>query len=343
MQSELPGVKQLSLFGDVDQAKHICLDCGVDISHRRRDAQRCETCASYRNRERANISYRENRTRVLERAKIRQQRPEYRQLRQEWEEKNSDKIQVYRQRAKQKGRQKTGYNPEGRTCEDCGTDISQRGHNAKKCVPCSTLPARLCGVCHSDISHKGARAVFCSEQCKQFDRLSKELEGYSKLCTKCNVTKEHGEFRLHYNRRGSVCKNCEANATREYVQALPVEERRRRRRIQGRREKDIRANLPPEQKESLRTEARQAHRRRLYGPEFDENKLYADQDGKCAVCKCPKLLEELELDHDHATKKLRGFLCKNCNFKLVPRYERFPPNRRDSRYLNEYLAKGKHL
>ena len=155
------------------------------------------------------------------------------------------------------------------------------------------------------------------------------------------LPKEHGEFRLHYSRRGSVCKSCEANATREYFQSLPLEERRRRRRIQGRREKDKKDNLPPAQKELLRTKIRQDHRRRLYGPDFDENRLYAEQAGKCAICRIPKCLEDLELDHDHETKKLRGFLCKNCNFKLVPRYEKFPPQRQDWPYLNEYLKKGR--
>ncbi len=341
MQSAESDVQQLNMFADAAKEKHLCLDCGTDISHQRRDAQLCEPCSYSRTKERAKNFYRENRTRVLQRAKSRQQTPEYKQLRQEWEEKNPEKIKIYRQRHKQKYRVKTGYNPEGRTCEDCHADISHRGHNAKKRVPCSTSPARTCVVCRIDISHKGPRTTFCSEQCKQRDRQSNELEGYVKTCTKCNETKEHGEFRLHYNRRGSVCKSCEASATQEYQQALPVEERRRRRRIQGQRERDEKANLPLEQKTLLRTQKRKAHRRRLYGPDFDEDRLYSEQKGKCAICGIPKSLEELELDHDHVTGRPRGFLCKNCNFKLLPRYERFPPERQDWPYLNGYLTKGK--
>ena len=317
------------------------MDCGVDISHRRRDAQRCEPCSYIRTKEHANNYYRENRTRVLQRIKSRQQTPEYKQLRQEWEKKNSQRLQEYRQREKQKHREKTGYNPEGRTCEDCDADISHRGHNAKKCVPCSTPIARTCIVCRIDISHKGARAQFCSEQCKQHDQRSKELEGYTRICTKCSETKEYGEFRLHYNRRDSTCKSCEANATREYYQALPVEERRGRRRIQGERERIKKANLPLEQKTMLRTKARKAHRRKLYGSDFDEDRLYSEQKGKCAICRIPKSLEEMDLDHDHVTGRPRGFLCKNCNFKLVSRYERFPLQYQDSPYLNSYLSKDK--
>ena len=155
MQSAESDVQQLNMFADAAKEKHLCLDCGTDISHQRRDAQLCEPCSYSRTKERAKNFYRENRTRVLQRAKSRQQTPEYKQLRQEWEEKNPEKIKIYRQRHKQKYRVKTGYNPEGRTCEDCHADISHRGHNAKKCVPCSTSPARTCVVCRIDISHKG--------------------------------------------------------------------------------------------------------------------------------------------------------------------------------------------
>ena len=163
------------------------------------------------------------------------------------------------------------------------------------------------------------------------------------VCIKCKETKEYIAFRMHYNRRDPVCKSCEANAARVYAGALPVQERQRRRRIQGERERIKKANLPPEQKAMLRTKARKAHRRKLYGPDFDEDRLYSEQDGKCAICRTPESLEELELDHDHETetKRPRGFLCKNCNFKLLPRYERFPPQHQDSPYLNAYLRRGK--
>ena len=87
---------------------------------------------------------------------------------------------------------------------------------------------------------------------------------------------------------------------------------------------------------------RQAHRRKRYGPDFDENELYSEQEGKCAICGIDKLLDELEIDHDHETGRLRGFLCKHCNLKLLPRYEKkFPEKHRDSPRLNVYLLRGK--
>ena len=64
--------------------------------------------------------------------------------------------------------------------------------------------------------------------------------------------------------------------------------------------------------------------------------------GRCAICGIPQSLEDLELDHDHITRMPRGFLCKNCNFKLLPRYERFPPQHQDWHVHEcEYLKKGK--
>ena len=341
MHSEMLSVQRLDLFADTAQEKHLCLECGVDISHRRRDARRCEPCSTIRNRQRAKNHYWENRPEKLQYMKRRGQNPEYKQLRQEWEERNPERFPVYRERSKQKHREKTGYNPEGRTCEDCHADISQRGHRAKKCVPCSTRPARTCVVCGIDISYRGGRAQFCSEQCKQHDHRSKELEGYTKACTKCNEEKQYSEFGLHYSLRRSVCKICEVKGQSERYRNFTPEQRVSRRRIQGQRERIKKANLPPEQKAILAIEARKAHRRKLYGPDFDEDKLYSEQKGKCAICEIPKSLEQLELDHDHVTGRPRGFLCKNCNLKLLPRYERFPPQRQDWPYLNEYLRKGK--
>ena len=340
MQSEVSSVRQLDMFADGVREEHFCFDCGVDISHRRRDARRCEPCSTIRDRERAKNHYWANRTEKLEYMKRRRQTPEGKQIHQAWREKNPHKVLAYRQRQRQKHREKTGYNPEGRTCEDCNADISHRGHNAKRCVPCSTPPARTCIVCDNDIGKRGP-SKFCSEECKVQDRRLKESMGWTMTCTKCNETKEYSEFRMHYSRRDSTCKSCESNATREYYQALPVEERRRRRRIQGQRERDKKAKLPPQQKTILRTKARQDHRRKLYGADFDEDRLYSEQEGKCAICEIPKSLEELELDHDHATGRLRGFLCKNCNFKLLPRYEKFPHRHQDSPLLNGYLLKGK--
>ena len=330
------------MTSDAEQENHLCLDCGIDISHRSRKALRCKPCVNNLTKERARDYYYGNRTRVLQHIKSRQQTPEYKQWRQEWEERNPKKILEYRRREKEKYRNKTGYDPDGRTCEECDADISSRGHNAERCVPCSTPVAKKCLVCDSEIRKRGP-SRFCSKHCKQRHQQSKELRGYAKTCTKCSEAKEHSEFGLHYNRRRSVCKTCEVKGQTARYYNFTAEQRTKRNHRKLELGRIKRNNQSPEEREKEKITRRQAHRRTLYGRDFDENRLYAEQDGRCAICRSPRPLNELELDHDHETKRVRGFLCKNCNFKLLARYEKFPrqhPQHQDSPRLNAYLSRG---
>ena len=45
------------------------------------------------------------------------------------------------------------------------------------------------------------------------------------------------------------------------------------------------------------------------------NKLFEEQEGRCAICgKHQSYLKKgLSVDHDHVTGKIRGLLCNNCN------------------------------
>ena len=50
----------------------------------------------------------------------------------------------------------------------------------------------------------------------------------------------------------------------------------------------------------------------------DFNKLMITQNGVCAICKNPPTVHArnrgvLCVDHDHATGKVRGLLCRPCN------------------------------
>ena len=347
-----------------DKEINRCVVCGTDISDRARNARLCKSCLAARVKEqkrkdyrdnravrsqRAKDYYRENRTSVLQRVKNYQQTLEHKEKRQAWKARNPEKLQMYQDRRRQRYRERAGYSPAGRTCEKCHAAIEvDRGHNAKWCRTCSTPPARTCMVCQNDISGKGARAQFCSKRCNIRYHEKKESTGYTKRCTACREAKHNTEFGWHNHRRRSVCKSCEVRLQSERYYKFTPEQRANRNTLRREREQDRKAKRSPEEKAIETTRARQAARRKLYGPAFDESKWYSNQGGKCAICRTPSALEDLEVDHEHGVvtpggfQHPRGLLCKSCNFGLLPRYENFfPLQYQDSPFLNAYLARGK--
>ena len=50
--------------------------------------------------------------------------------------------------------------------------------------------------------------------------------------------------------------------------------------------------------------------------EYD--KMLENQQGKCAICRCDRKIQKrnFAVDHCHATGKIRGILCGNCNSGL---------------------------
>ena len=350
----------------------LCIVCGEDISHRSPKAQYCEPCYQTHERElnraRANKAYAEQPEKKIAQAKAYAQTPEGQASRLEWKQNNPERLRTYRDRKRQAHRERVGYNPDGRSCSDCLTDISHRGGRAKYCEDCSEKrygkQVRTCTVCGQDISHMGGKAIYCGDECRiQHSRL-KEESGAEKTCNQCGETKPYLEFPSHKGIRTSPCKACRAATARVARENLTPEQRTEK----NQKKRAHSANRPPDQKERDKAiqRSRKANRsldqkkkdkvsqrnslmKRRYGPEFDERALYDSQNGLCAICGVyqpfkvddDKRSDCLELDHDHDRKKPRGFLCKKCNFKLLPRYEKFPPEHQDSPRINAYLFKGK--
>jgi hypothetical protein len=78
---------------------------------------------------------------------------------------------------------------------------------------------------------------------------------------------------------------------------------------------------------------RSRHIRRKYGISLEEYVAFFEvAGGRCEGCeRQPKKRKDLHLDHDHATGKIRGVLCRDCNHALG--------NVRDRGWVLENLAK----
>lgn len=75
-----------------------------------------------------------------------------------------------------------------------------------------------------------------------------------------------------------------------------------------------------------RREVRLAYdRQRQYGisPEA-QRVLWESQNGRCAGCRGELAFADAHLDHDHATGRVRGFLCQPCNLTLGFSQESIP-------------------
>ena len=107
----------------------------------------------------------------------------------------------------------------------------------------------------------------------------------NKRCTQCGETKNISEFAsAGKGKKRAQCKPCLARKKREYYKKNPDKARRR----------------------NLLT---------YYGitvEQYDE--MISAQNNCCAVCL--KQTDDLHVDHDHKTGKVRELLCINCNLAL---------------------------
>lgn len=108
-------------------------------------------------------------------------------------------------------------------------------------------------------------------------------------CYACKTVKPEGEYSPSQRKVG--------NSKYRYCRPCRVKER-----------KDL-GPIPREQR-------RRWSLKSLYGitpEEFDA--IMAEQHGKCAICQKDVTLKS-HLDHNHATKRVRGILCAGCNTRL---------------------------
>ena len=77
------------------------------------------------------------------------------------------------------------------------------------------------------------------------------------------------------------------------------------------------------------------HYKRRYGISLAEyDALLVVQAGRCAICLEPDSRKKrLDVDHDHATGRIRGLLCTSCNSRLAT-LEAWPHRKAAERYLH---------
>lgn len=91
---------------------------------------------------------------------------------------------------------------------------------------------------------------------------------------------------------------------------VPKQRRLRCRECDRLRHKEYYAN----NKHKVKSKARGRQLRYLYDITQDEyNRILLEQKSQCAIC---GNVSSLVVDHNHATGKVRGLLCKKCNFVL---------------------------
>lgn len=50
--------------------------------------------------------------------------------------------------------------------------------------------------------------------------------------------------------------------------------------------------------------------------EWTYQRMFREQNGRCAICRKPPKGVRLCVDHDHKTEQIRALLCRQCNMVL---------------------------
>ena len=99
--------------------------------------------------------------------------------------------------------------------------------------------------------------------------------------------------------------------------AMRKEQKKRyrdKRRIPGRLGRGELASMPPDDKRAYDRQKRLQYDYGLPAGRYEE--MLASQGGVCAVCGGTEEGKVLVVDHCHATERVRGLLCNQCNFGL---------------------------
>lgn len=138
----------------------------------------------------------------------------------------------------------------------------------------------------------------------------------TKICSHCKVEKPLADFqknRVMADGYGNQCKACHNEYSKRYRQ--DPECRARSKEYHAIRYRERLAE------NGYSLESRERILKKQYGITLqDYVRILVSQNQKCAICgsETPDRggAESFDVDHDHATGKVRGLLCKHCNLML---------------------------
>ena len=139
-----------------------------------------------------------------------------------------------------------------------------------------------------------------------------------RICVKCNIEQPIENYykqtgaRTKKGYRRPTCKSCVGESTTQWSKDNP---------------------------EKMKEIRRKAKLKKKYGislKQYDE--MVIKHGNKCAVCNKTHERRPLNVDHCHATGKVRGLLCDKCNMALGLLNDSTETIKNLERYLNAYSA-----
>lgn len=206
-----------------------------------------------------------------------------------------------------------------RVCQQARREVLKQANQTRGDKP--TVTEQRCGTCRT------------IKPADSFARKRGRPSGLSAECKDCEAT-----YRKEYNQRPAVkvqkriyqrqfaqtpkgkayakdynrSENGKATRKRAAIKLASTEEGQKRLK-KYKREHFQRVKQIPEQRRKMKD--RQL--RRAFGITYDDyERMYAAQNGVCAICgRPPKKAHHhhLQVDHDHATGQIRALLCGSCN------------------------------
>lgn len=165
----------------------------------------------------------------------------------------------------------------------------------KQCVVCKCVkPYTAFSRCtQSSSGHKPACKICASVRAKRYRRTAKQRESIctpaQKRCGQCGEVKPSADFYRDiacHDGLHNQCKKCLLSAQHKSYMNNPT--------------RPIAARI-----------------KRAYGMTVEDyDRILAQQNGRCRICRRPPERTRLCIDHNHESGQVRGLLCSNCNALL---------------------------